>query len=126
MWALADNEYRDGRWDRAAKLFARYETEATAAPPHQLERASFLLADCLYQQRKTESATSAYELALQQHPFNPLAPSARLRLYHLYLMQKKPSLAQGELEALIWSVRAAWPKDEAYWQQQTRRHASRH
>ena len=93
--------------------------EATTATPSHLEKAAFLQADCLYQLRKMEPATSAYELALQKHPFNPLAPSARLRLYHLYVMQNKPALAQGELQALIWSVRTAWPQDEAYWQEQT-------
>jgi tetratricopeptide (TPR) repeat protein len=117
LWALAANEYQGGQWKRAAELFDRYLREATTAPAISVENAAFLQADCWYQLRQGDRALAAYEQALQQHPFNPLAPEARLRLYHLDMMKNQPEKAQGELQALIWTVRTVCPKEEAHWQQ---------
>ena len=119
LWALSVNEYQAGQYARAAKLFDRYQHEATTATTLSLEKSSFLQADCYYQLKQNDTAQTAYEKALEAHPFNPLAPGARLRLYHLYLLKNEPVQAQQELQALIWSVRTVWPKDEAYWQQRT-------
>jgi tetratricopeptide (TPR) repeat protein len=117
--ALAENEYGSGDWQRAAELFDRYRHEAPSADAASLARAEFLQADCYYQLHQAEPATAAYQAALKDHPFHPLAPSARLRLYHLDLVAGHPEEAQQELEALVWTVRTAWPKDEARWQKQT-------
>jgi tetratricopeptide (TPR) repeat protein len=119
LWGLAANEYEAGDWERAAELFDRYAHEATAATPLSLEKAAYLRADCLYQSRRTADAIKLYDDTLTKHPFNPLAPQARLRLYHLYVASNQPVKAQAELQALIWTVRTVWPKDEAYWQHQT-------
>ena len=119
LWGLAANEYQAGQWSRAAELFDRYQHEATAASPFSLEKSAFLQADCYYQLKKTDDAIKLYDDTLTRHPFNPLAPQARLRLYHLYMMKNAPEKAQAELEALVWTVRTVWPKDEAYWQKQT-------
>jgi outer membrane protein assembly factor BamD (BamD/ComL family) len=119
LWGLAANEYQAGLWARAAELFDRYQREATAASPLSLEKAAFLQADCYYQLRKIDDAIKLYDDTLTKHPFNPLAPQARLRLYHLYVMKNAPARAQAELEALVWTVRTVWPRDEAYWQKQT-------
>ncbi len=119
LWALSTNEYQAGQWARAAELFHRYYTEATTGPAISLEKATFLEADCYYQLRQGDKALALYEDALNKHPFNPLAPEARLRLYHLDMMKNEPGKAQQELEALVWTVRTVWPKDEAYWQKQT-------
>jgi tetratricopeptide (TPR) repeat protein len=119
LWALAANEYQNGQWARAAELFQRYRQEATSTTAHSQEEAAFLQADCYYQLRNTPAATALYEETLKDHPFNPLAPQSRLRLYHLYIVQNAPLKAQAELEALVWTVRSVWPKDEAYWQKQT-------
>jgi outer membrane protein assembly factor BamD (BamD/ComL family) len=121
LWALAANEYQAGQWARAAELFDRYRKEATGASDTSLEKAAFLQADCYYQARDTEKSWALYKEMLEKHPFNPLAPQARLRLYHLYLVKKLPAKAQAELEALVWTVRTVWPKDEAYWQRETAR-----
>jgi outer membrane protein assembly factor BamD (BamD/ComL family) len=119
LWELAANEYQSGQWDRAAELFDRYRKEATDASPMALEKAAFLQADCYYQLKQTDKAVSLYEDTLQQHPFNPLAPQARLRLYHLYVLKNAPEKAREDLEALAWTVRTVWPKEETYWQKQT-------
>jgi len=119
LWALALNEYQAGDWDRAAELFDRYRHEAQSPSPASLARAQFLQADCYYQLRQNAQAATAYQAALKDHPFHPLAPEARLRLYHLDMLAKQPVQAQSELQALIWTVRTIWPKDEAYWQQRT-------
>jgi tetratricopeptide (TPR) repeat protein len=117
LWALAANEYQGGQWKRAAELFDRYVREAPSAPAISLENAAFLQADCWYQLRQNDQAMTAYEQALQKHPFNPLAPEARLRLYHLDILNHRPDQAQQELEALIWTVRTVCPQQEAHWQQ---------
>jgi hypothetical protein len=119
LWGMAANEYQAGQWSRAAELFARYRTEATAATPLSLEKAAFLQADCYYQGKQADDALKLYDETLTKHPFNPLAPQGRLRLYHLYVLKNAPEKAQGELEALIWTVRTAYPKDEAYWKSRT-------
>jgi tetratricopeptide (TPR) repeat protein len=119
LWALAAHEYQGGQWARAAELFDRYRKEATTGSPLSMEKAAYLQADCYYQSRQTDDALNLYDEMLTKHPFNPLAPQARLRLYHLYVMKKEPEKAQNELQALIWTVRTVWPKDEAYWQKQT-------
>ena len=119
LWALAQNEYQSGDWARAAELFDRYAHEAQGADTNSLARAAYLRADCFYQLRQGGQATSAYQQALKDHPFHPLAPSARLRLYHLDVLAGHPEQAQAELEALVWTVRTVWPKDEALWQQRT-------
>jgi outer membrane protein assembly factor BamD (BamD/ComL family) len=119
LWALAQNEYQAGDWARAAELFDRYRHEAQSPTPASLARAEYLQADCYYQQRQNAQAATAYQQALKDHPFHPLAPEARLRLYHLDMVAKQPMQAQAELQALVWTVRTVWPKDEAYWQQRT-------
>ena len=119
LWALAQNEYRSGDWSRAAELFDRYRHEASSPTPDSLARADYLQADCYYQLRQAVQATAAYEAALKSYPFHPLAPSARLRLYHLDLIAGHPEQAQAELEALVWTVRTVWPQDEAKWQKAT-------
>lgn len=119
LWALAQNEYGSGNWQRAAELFDRFRHEAPSADAASLTRAEFLQADCYYQLHQTAQAAEAYEAALKEHPFHPLAPGARLRLYHLDIVAGRPDQAQQELEALVWTVRTAWPKDEAYWQRKT-------
>jgi outer membrane protein assembly factor BamD (BamD/ComL family) len=119
LWAMAANEYESGQWTRAAELFDRFQKEAPSANPATLEKAAFLQADCYYQLKQADNATKLYEETLKSHPFNPLAPQARLRLYHLYVMKNAPDKAREELEALAWTVRTVWPKDETYWQRQT-------
>jgi tetratricopeptide (TPR) repeat protein len=119
LWGLAANEYQAGQWARAAELFDRYQREGTAASPFSLEKSAYLQADCYYQLKKTDDAIRLYEDTLTKHPFNPLAPQARLRLYHLYVLKHAPAKAQADLEALVWTVRTVWPKDEIYWQKQT-------
>jgi len=119
LWGLADNEYEAGQWSRAAELFERYRRQATAATPFSVEKSEYLQADCSYQLKQADNAIKQYADTLTQHPFNPLAPQARLRLYHLYVMKGMPGKAQAELESLIWTVRTVWPKDESYWQKQT-------
>jgi outer membrane protein assembly factor BamD (BamD/ComL family) len=119
LWGMAANEYQAGRWARAAALFDRYRREATAASPFSIEKSEFLQADCYYQLKQADDAIKLYAGTLAQHPFNPLAPQARLRLYHLYVTKNEPEKAQAELEALVWTVRTVWPKDEPYWQKQT-------
>jgi outer membrane protein assembly factor BamD (BamD/ComL family) len=119
LWGLATNEYQSGQWARAAELFARYRQECPTASSISLEKAAFLQADCAYQLKQADKAASLYEAALQQHPFNPLAPEARLRLYHLYVLKNAPELAREDLQALAWTVRTVWPQDETYWQKQT-------
>ena len=119
LWGLASNEYEAGDWDRAAELFARFRKECPTANPLSLEKAAYLQADCYYQLKQADLATNLYVDTLQKHPFNPLAPQARLRLYHLYVIQKEPVKAAAELESLAWTVRTVWPQDETYWQKQT-------
>ena len=119
LWALADNEYQAGQWARAAELFGRYRVEATTGSALSMEKAAFLQADCYYQLKQTDKAMSLYEETLQKYPFNALAPEARLRLYHLYVIKNAPEKAKEELEALAWTVRTVWPKQETYWQKQT-------
>jgi len=119
LWAMAANEYENGEWSRGAELLARFIKEASSASPRSLEKAAFLQADCYYQLKQIDKATSLYEAALKQYPFNPLAPEARLRLYHLYVIQKAPEKARDEMESLAWTVRTVWPKEETYWQKQT-------
>jgi tetratricopeptide (TPR) repeat protein len=119
LWALATNEYESGQWVRAAKLFDRFRKEAPSASNLALDKASFLQADCYYQLREVGPATALYEQTLKDHPFHPLAPEARLRLYHLYVLKKAPEKARDELEALAWTVRTVFPKDEVFWQKQT-------
>jgi tetratricopeptide (TPR) repeat protein len=119
LWALAQNEYGAGNWQRAAELFDRYRHEAPSADARSLTRAEFLQADCYYQLHQADLARTAYEAALKEHPFHSLAPSARLRLYHLAIVAGHPGEAQQELEALVWTVRTAWPRDEARWQKET-------
>jgi tetratricopeptide (TPR) repeat protein len=119
LWELAANEYQSADWSRAAELFARYRQEATSASPTSQEKAAFLQADCYYQLRQTDKSISLYEETLKDHPFNPLAPQARLRLYHLYVLKNAPEKAQEELQALAWTVRTVWPQQETYWQRQT-------
>jgi outer membrane protein assembly factor BamD (BamD/ComL family) len=119
LWALAANEYKAGQWTRAAELFSRYRTEATTGTPLSLEKAAFLEADCYYQSHDADKALSLYEDTLGKHPFNALAPEARLRLYHLYVMKGATQKAEEDLEALAWTVRTVWPKDETYWQKET-------
>jgi len=119
LWALAQNEYQAGDWQRAAELFDRFRHEAQSPAAGELVRSQYLQADCYYQLHDREKAAAVYTDALNQHPFHPLAPEARLRLYHLDIMAKKPAEAQAELAALVWSVRTVWPKDEAYWQKRT-------
>lgn len=119
LWGLAANEYQAGQWSRSAELFDRYRREATAATPFSIEKSEFLQADCYYQLKQADDAIKLYADTLAQHPFNPLAPQARLRLYHLYVTKNAPDKAQAELESLVWTVRTIWPKDEAYWQKQT-------
>jgi tetratricopeptide (TPR) repeat protein len=119
LWALAQNEYQAGDWDRASELFDRYRHEAQSPPPSALARAEYLQADCYYQQRQNAKAATAYQQALKDHPFHPLAPEARLRLYHLDMLANQPLQAQAELQSLVWTIRTVWPKDEAYWQQRT-------
>jgi outer membrane protein assembly factor BamD (BamD/ComL family) len=119
LWGLAANEYEAGQWSRAAELFDRYRREATAATPFSTEKSEFLQADCYYQLKQADDAIKLYSTTLAQHPFNPLAPQARLRLYHLYMTKNEPAKAQAELESLIWTVRTVWPKDEPYWQKET-------
>jgi outer membrane protein assembly factor BamD (BamD/ComL family) len=119
LWGLAANEYQSGDWKRAAELFARYRKECPTAPPLSLEKAAFLQADCYYQLKQTDQAAALYAGTLMAHPFNPLAPEARLRLYHLDILQKKPLAAREELQSLAWTVRTVFPKDEIYWQKET-------
>jgi tetratricopeptide (TPR) repeat protein len=119
LWALAQNEYGSGNWQRAAELFDRYQHEAPSADAASLTRAEFLQADCYYQMHQVAQAEAAYEAALKEHPFHPLAPGARLRLYHLDIVAGHPEQAQQELEAMVWTVRTAWPQDEVYWQRKT-------
>lgn len=119
LWGLAANEYQNGQWARAAQLFDRYRKEATTASSLSLEKAAFLQADCYYQLKLADKALPLYEQTLAQHPFNPLAPQARLRLYHLYLIKHESKPAEEDLEALVWTVRTVWPKEETYWQKQT-------
>ena len=119
LWGLAANEYQSGQWARAAELFGRYRREAASASPASLEKASFLQADCYYQLRQADQATNLYEATLKDHPFNPLAPQARLRLYQLYILKSAPQSAEEDLQALAWTVRTVWPKEETYWQKQT-------
>ena len=119
LWELAANESQSGQWARAAELFTRYRQEATSASPVSLEKAAYLQADCSYQLKQTDKAVSLYEAVLKDHPFNPLAPQARLRLYHLYVMKNDYQNAKEDLQALAWSVRTVWPKEETYWQKQT-------
>jgi tetratricopeptide (TPR) repeat protein len=119
LWGMAANEYQAGQWARGAELFQRYRTEANAATPRSLEKAAFLQADCYYQLRQAADAIKLYDETLTKYPFNPLAPQARLRLYHLYMVKGAPEKAQEELESLIWTVRTAYPKDEAYWKKET-------
>jgi tetratricopeptide (TPR) repeat protein len=119
LWALAENEYQAGQWARAAELFDRYRREAPMASPGSLVKATYLQADCYYQLRDAARATAAYTAVLEQHPFHPLAPQARLRLYHLDMLANQTAQAQGQLQALIWTVRTVWPQQEAYWQKQT-------
>jgi tetratricopeptide (TPR) repeat protein len=119
LWALATNEYKAGEWQRALKLFDRYRSEAQSAKPLSLENAAYLQADCLYQLKDVDHAAAAYEVVLKEHPFNPLAPEARLRLYHLHLINHEAAAAEGELESLIWTVRTVCPNDEPYWQKRT-------
>jgi tetratricopeptide (TPR) repeat protein len=119
LWALADNEYQTGEWARAAELFDRYRREAPMASAASLETATYLEADCYYQQRQNDKAAAAYVDVLDKHPFHPLAPEARLRLYHLDILAKQPAKAQAELQALVWTVRTVWPEREAYWQKRT-------
>jgi tetratricopeptide (TPR) repeat protein len=119
LWALAQNEYQAGNWPRAAELFDRFQHEAQSPPRGTLARAQYLQADCYYQEHDRDKATAAYTQALKDHPFHPLAPEGRLRLYHLDMMAKNPAAAQAELAALVWTVRTVWPKDEARWQKRT-------
>jgi tetratricopeptide (TPR) repeat protein len=119
LWGLADNEYEAGQWSRAAELFERFRNQATAATPFSIEKSEYLQADCYYQLKQADNAIKQYDSTLAQHPFNPLAPQARLRLYHLYVMKGLPGKAQAELESLIWTVRTVFPKDESYWQKET-------
>jgi tetratricopeptide (TPR) repeat protein len=119
LWGMAANEYQSGDWSRGAELFQRYCKEATGASAISLEKATFLQADCYYQLKDGGKAMSLYEETLAKHPFNPLAPQARLRLYHLYMTKNQPEKAREDLEALAWTVRTVWPKDEVYWQRQT-------
>ncbi len=119
LLGLAENEYNGGQWARAAKLFDRYQKAAPTASPASRARASFLQADCYYQLKQADQAQGLYEQTLQQNPFHPLAPEARLRLYHLYLLKNDPIRAQQELQALVWTVRTVWPQDESYWQKRT-------
>ncbi len=119
LWGLAANEYEAGQWSRAAELFERYRREAGAATPLSVEKSQYLQADCYYQLKQADAAIKLYADILSQHPFNPLAPQARLRLYHLYVMRGQPGKARAELESLIWTVRTVWPKDEPYWQKET-------
>ncbi len=119
LWGMAANEYQSGQWARASELFQRYCKEATGASAISLEKATFLQADCYYQLKEGGKAMSLYEETLAKHPFNPLAPQARLRLYHLYMTKNEPGKAKEDLEALAWTVRTVWPKDEVYWQRQT-------
>jgi len=121
LWGLSANEYQSGNWARAAELFERYRKEAPSASAFSLEKASYLQADCYYQLKQADKAATQYETTLAQHPFNPLAPEARLRLYHLYILKNEPEKARAELESLAWTVRTVWPKDETYWQKQTAR-----
>jgi tetratricopeptide (TPR) repeat protein len=116
LWALALNEYQSGHWQRAAELFDRYRHETQSPPAGTVARAQYLQADCYYQLHDRDSATSAYTQALKEHPFHPLAPEGRLRLYHLDMLAKQPEAAKAEMESLIWTVRTVCPKDEAYWQ----------
>ena len=119
LWGLAANEYQSGQWARAAELFARFRREAPSASALSQEKAAFLQADCYYQLKQVDNATSLYEETVEKHPFDPLAAEARLRLYHLYTIRKAPELARQQLEALAWTVRTVWPKEETYWQEQT-------
>jgi tetratricopeptide (TPR) repeat protein len=119
LWALADNEYHAGEWARAAELFDRYRREAPMASAASLETATYLQADCYYQLRQNDKAAAAYVEVLDKHPFHPLAPEARLRLYHLDVLAGQPAKAQQELQALVWTVRTVWPEREAYWQKRT-------
>jgi tetratricopeptide (TPR) repeat protein len=119
LWGLASNDYQAGNWKRAEMLFDRFRKEAIQANPLSKEKAAYLQADCAYQQRDTDSAIALYEDALAKHPFNPLAMQGRLRLYHLDMIKNQPQKAHEELEALAWTVRTAYPKDELYWQKQT-------
>jgi tetratricopeptide (TPR) repeat protein len=119
LWGLSANEYQSGNWERAAELFARFRKECPTANPLSLEKASYLQADCFYQLKQSDKAIALYEDTLQKHAFNPLAPQARLRLYHLYIVQKQPVKARDELESLAWTVRTVWPDQETYWQKQT-------
>jgi tetratricopeptide (TPR) repeat protein len=119
LWGMSANEYEAGQWARAAELFDRYRREATAANAFSLEKSAFLQADCYYQLKQADDAIKLYADTLTKHPFNPLAPQARLRLYHLYVLKNQPEKAQAELQSLVWTVRTVWPKDEAYWQKQT-------
>jgi outer membrane protein assembly factor BamD (BamD/ComL family) len=119
LWGLAANEYQSGQWARAAELFARYRKECPTAPAASMEKAAYLQADCYYQLQQTDQAAALYEQTLAAHAFNPLAPEARLRLYHLDILKKQPEQAREELESLAWTVRTVWPKDETYWQKQT-------
>ena len=119
LWGLAANEYQSGQWDRAAELFARYRKECPTAAPLSLEKAAYLQADCYYQLKQIDKALPLYEQTVAAHPFNPLAPEARLRLYHLYTIKNQPEKAREELESLAWTVRTVWPQDEVYWQKQT-------
>jgi tetratricopeptide (TPR) repeat protein len=119
LWGLAANEYQNGQWERGADLFQRYRNEASGASATSLEKAAFLQADCYYQLKQSDKAVGLYEETLTKHPFNPLAPQARLRLYHLYVTKNDFPKAKDDLEALAWTVRTVWPKDEVYWQRQT-------
>jgi outer membrane protein assembly factor BamD (BamD/ComL family) len=118
LWALATNEYQAGNWKRSAELFDRYQKEGTGAPAASVEKAEFLEAESYYQLHDADQALPAYESALQKHPFNHLALEGRLRLYHLDMLKKQPLKAKEELEALAWTVRTVWPKEETYWQKQ--------
>lgn len=116
LWALAQNEYQAGQWARGAELFDRYMREAAGASASSLEKAAYLQADCYYQLHQNDKAAVAYSGVLTKHPFYPFAPEAHLRLYHLDILAHKPEQAQAELQALVWTVRTVWPKQEPYWQ----------
>jgi len=88
LWAMAANEYENGQWSRGAELFARYRKEATSARPAFAGKGGFSPSRLLLPAQADRQGHGLYEETMKAHPFNPLAPEARLRLYHLYVVRR--------------------------------------
>ena len=120
LWALAANEYEAGQWSRAAELFARLPDGSHDGHAAFFGKGGVSSRPIAITRREMPTRRRAFmRRPLEKHPFNVLAPEARLRLYHLYIMKGALQKAQEDLESLAWTVRTVWPKQETYWQKQT-------